>query len=210
MKIYKYQWSIFRKKKVNFFFLSIGENREVLFYKHWLLEEGKKEKKTKEKKNQFSFLVPANHVNSKLHQHWSKKRRKNNEHEHLLLYANRRKKSVRREEKRCASSFVDQTGCYFWHVVIERRRNNTSLLFALLFFQNKKKSNAMTNDNDHQQQQPQQHVFHSSFSIRSVLGEDDTVRKREKSMKVLFFVFYRRLILKNYQKQFHFIHRCNQ
>jgi hypothetical protein len=33
----------------------------------------------------------------------------------------------------------------------------------------------MTNDNDHQQQP--QHVFHSSFSIRSVLGEDDMVKK---------------------------------
>ena len=31
----------------------------------------------------------------------------------------------------------------------------------------------MTNDND--QQQKQQRVFHSSFSIRSVLGEDDIV-----------------------------------
>jgi len=38
----------------------------------------------------------------------------------------------------------------------------------------------MTNDNDHQQQQQQQqHVFHSSFSIRSVLGEDDTVKRQK-------------------------------
>jgi len=33
----------------------------------------------------------------------------------------------------------------------------------------------MTNGDDQQQQ----NVFHSSFSIRSVLGEDDTVRKRQ-------------------------------
>jgi hypothetical protein len=35
----------------------------------------------------------------------------------------------------------------------------------------------MTNDNEHQQHQ--QHVFHSSFSIRSVLGEDDTVKRQK-------------------------------
>jgi hypothetical protein len=41
------------KRSVFFFSFSIGENREVLFYKHWLLEEGKKEKKTKEKRINF-------------------------------------------------------------------------------------------------------------------------------------------------------------
>lgn len=42
----------------------------------------------------------------------------------------------------------------------------------------------MTNDNDQQQkQQQQQHVFHSSFSIRSVLGEDDTVSARKKTLE---------------------------
>ena len=36
----------------------------------------------------------------------------------------------------------------------------------------------MTNDNEEKQQQQRQRVFHSSFSIRSVLGEDDMVRMR--------------------------------
>lgn len=34
----------------------------------------------------------------------------------------------------------------------------------------------MTNDNEEEQQQQRKRVFHSSFSIRSVLGEDDMVR----------------------------------
>jgi hypothetical protein len=44
----------------------------------------------------------------------------------------------------------------------------------------------MTNDNDHQQQQKQERVFHSSFSIRSVLGEDDTVKREKNKLNFLF------------------------
>ncbi|CAF3034426.1 unnamed protein product [Rotaria sp. Silwood2] len=45
----------------------------------------------------------------------------------------------------------------------------------------------MTNGNEQQQQQQQQHVFHSSFSIRSVLGEDDTKTNIEKLSKTVSF-----------------------
>jgi hypothetical protein len=44
----------------------------------------------------------------------------------------------------------------------------------------------MTNGNDQQQQQ-QQHVFHSSFSIRSVLGEDDMVKTKKKNLIEIVF-----------------------
>jgi len=88
------------KRSVFFFSFSIGENREVLFYKHWLLEEGKKEKKTKEKRINFLLSFRPTMLIASCINIGPKKGRKNNEHEHLLLYANRRKKSVRREEMR--------------------------------------------------------------------------------------------------------------
>ena len=65
----KYRWRSFRanrgrerererqEKKVTFFsafsfLLSIGENREVLFYKHWLLAEGRKEGEEREREKE--------------------------------------------------------------------------------------------------------------------------------------------------------------
>ena len=73
----------------------------------------KEKKRNEREKNQFSFLVRANHVNSKLRQHWSKKEGKiMNTNTSFCVQIEEKKRRVRREEK-CASSFVDQTGCYF-------------------------------------------------------------------------------------------------
>lgn len=162
----KYQWSILRKTSektkgqhlsspfssplplARSFFLSIGENRESLFYKHWLLEEGRKdrmreEKYPRRKKNQFSSLAPANHVNSALQQHWSKKSRcrrrrrgRRRARRRKIMNTNTsfcmqidEKKSL---SKRCASAFVDQIGCSSV-TSTERLHFNFSTSFLSLF-----------------------------------------------------------------------------
>jgi hypothetical protein len=105
------------------FFLSIGENRESLFYKHWLLEEGRKDRTREEKyprRKRINFLhslrptmliarcinIGPKKADAEEEKKETKKKKKsekkeNNEHEHLLLYANRReKKAFRRDAHR--------------------------------------------------------------------------------------------------------------
>lgn len=61
-----------------------------------------------------------------------------------------------------------------------KKKEHIITVAITLFFQNTKKPYAMTNDNEEEQQQQQRkRVFHSSFSIRSVLGEDDMVRMKK-------------------------------